>query len=227
MAFSDGDEISLVPTMGAFATMNPSYVGRQEVPENLKRLFRSVAMMVPDRAAIIHVKLTSIGFHDEARRARKFSTLYQLCSEQLSPQPHYDWGLRNVASVLAAAGGKKQSSAAAGQEGVSEDAILIEALRGINLPRLVEADVGLFLKLLSDLFGSATLATEAHPAVVSVATAVHDVIARRHLTPAPNFVQKVTRCCGGQRESKGRGEKEKGGKGRCASWVFPPPKGMA
>ncbi|CAG0895372.1 unnamed protein product, partial [Cyprideis torosa] len=164
-----GKEVKVNTDMAIFITMNPDYAGRSNLPDNLKKLFRSLAMTEPDRQLIAEVMLFSQGFRTAEKLASKIVLFFKLCSEQLSNQSHYDFGLRALKAVLVSAENIKRDRVLKikedllqrgdqgmreGQiaEGLPEQEILIQAICETMVPKLVAGDIPLLFSLLSDVF---------------------------------------------------------------------------
>jgi dynein heavy chain, axonemal len=89
-----GKDMRLRPGVGIFSTMNPIYLKRAKLTENLKSYFRTISVNVPDYQKILEVMLYSQGISSSSQYSTKISKLFKNLSVQLMQRPQYDFGLR-------------------------------------------------------------------------------------------------------------------------------------
>ena len=226
-----GKPCLLSDNVGIFITMNPGYAGRSNLPDNLKQLFRGIAMIKPDWGLIAQVMLFSQGFVTAEALASKIVLMFSLCEDQLSAQSHYDFGLRALKSVLISAGNLKRAAMTAGAGSASavsaerepekqnienvERGVLLESVTQSVVPILVSIDVELFDTILTSVFPGAE--RHAIPAAMLRAK-IAEICAERHLQCEPSWVEKMLQLYEVQKLRHGVMMVGPSGVGKSAAW---------
>ncbi|KAK9242644.1 dynein heavy chain, N-terminal region 1-domain-containing protein [Lipomyces tetrasporus] len=151
-----GKELIINKDTGIFITMNPGYAGRSHLPDNLKKLFRSISMSRPDKELIAEVILYAQGFITAGDLSVKIVPFFENLIARLSKQPHYDFGLRALKSVLVTSGElkRRQSLQLADDDSLKrkEDEMILQSIHETIAPKLVGEDSQIFIKIEEDVF---------------------------------------------------------------------------
>jgi dynein heavy chain 1 len=129
---------------GIFITNNPNYEGRSMLPDNLKSKFLTYRMMVPDSEIITRVLLSTQGFIESARLASIMVEFFKNMELLCSKQKHYDFGLRNLKSVIVHSGKFSRVSSSDNCPKFTELNIIQKSCYDVILPRLVKSDEEVF-----------------------------------------------------------------------------------
>jgi len=188
-----GRQLKVHPLTGMFITMNPGYAGRSNLPDNLKKLFRSVAMSKPDKEIIAEVMLFSQGFSEAKTLSRQTVPFFDKCSAGLSKQPHYDFGLRALKSVLVSSGGLKRARladvvATGDPDLVVEPQIIVQSIRETIAPKLVRDDALLMAQIEQEAFPGVQYVPAS---LEALRAALEEVVEERKLVAPDSWMTKV------------------------------------
>ncbi|OTB20055.1 hypothetical protein K445DRAFT_313860 [Daldinia sp. EC12] len=215
-----GRQLHVNANTGIFITMNPGYAGRSNLPDNLKKLFRSVAMSKPDKELIAEVMLYSQGFNQAKQLSKQTVPFFDQCSARLSKQAHYDFGLRALKSVLVSSGGLKRarltsSGGNIGAEEVVEPEIIVQSVRETIAPKLIRSDVEIMMSIESECFPGVKYV----PAnLVELEDAIRRLAAERHLVVNDIWMTKVLQLYQIQNIHHGVMMVGNSGTGKSAAW---------
>ncbi|KAK3491873.1 cytoplasmic dynein heavy chain [Neurospora crassa] len=218
----DGRQIHVNANAGIFITMNPGYAGRSNLPDNLKKLFRSVAMSKPDKELIAEVMLYSQGFNQAKQLSKHTVPFFDQCSQKLSKQAHYDFGLRALKSVLVSSGGLKRArlletgdAESLGPEDVVEPEIIVQSIRETIAPKLIKSDVEIMMEIESVCFPGVKYVPAS---LEKLQEAIRRLAAERQLVVNDIWMTKVLQLYQIQKIHHGVMMVGNSGSGKSAAW---------
>lgn len=149
------DQIQLNPHCAVFVTLNPAgeeYKGRQQLPANLQALFRPIVMQQPRPKEIARVLLFAENFKFANEIGDSVVEVFTVAKQMLSPQRHYDWGLRELRTVLQACGRLLSETTQANRQFEDEMQLAVHALRSNTMSKLTVSDCKRFEVVLGNVF---------------------------------------------------------------------------
>ena len=183
--FFEESDIKISPNCAVFVTTETlqDHEVADNIPDNLKVLFRPVAMFNPDLALIAELMLKSFGFDETRVLSQKLASMVDLCDGLLSSQAHYEFGLRSIISILRAAQELKKA-----QQDEDEHYIMSQALLSVKYCELLPQDQEMFKKILGKVFNKAP------PDPIpdeKLKKAIEEQCLKNDLEPTPHFLSKV------------------------------------
>ncbi|KAI4602866.1 Dynein heavy chain, cytoplasmic [Pestalotiopsis sp. 9143b] len=216
----DSAPITVDTNSGIFITMNPGYAGRSNLPDNLKKLFRSVAMSKPDKELIAEVMLYSQGFKQAKQLSKQVVPFFDQCKDKLEHESHYDFGLRALKSVLVSSGGLKRdritnNEGDIGAEEVVEPEIIVQSIRETVAPKLLQKDVAIMESVESNCFAGVQYVPGA---LGELQDAIRSLAKARNLVVGDTWMTKVIQLYQIQRIHHGVMMVGSSGTGKSVAW---------
>lgn len=119
-------------------------------------------------------------------------SLFELCNDQLSSQPHYDFGLRALKSVLNSAGNLKRRAikedASTANLPVEEQKIILRSFCDTVVPKLISDDAPLLESLIKGVFPDADIPTIED---LNLRKALSKECEERNFLESDSFIEKI------------------------------------
>ena len=152
---------------------------RSYLPETIKFQFRTITILVPDISRICEIELFAGGFTKAESLALKIKTVYKLSEELLKK---FDFGLRSIKLVLKTAICLKEKFPE------DENILVLRALVDVNLSKLYEFQIPIFMGILEDIFPGVSLP---NPDYTKFIDALEEVCKKNSLEGYDGFKLKI------------------------------------